>query len=174
MRIGQTIRTVAIASAPGLAARHIKDACARCCLKLATRVMLALTLTLALAGCSGINPVTSPSKTFEVPVSVKAAYERALEQSKMCLVTKDDFPLTSDINADESFAFVRVNMNLSGTLLSNVRIVAQSPTRSRVGVQMWGVDVWDMTAVDAMQAAIEFGVPSCVNYFPTQNQPAAK
>ncbi len=131
-------------------------------------------LVFALTGCAGINPAKSPAKTFEVDVPVKVAYERAIEQSEMCLVTEDDFPLTSEINADESFAFVRVNMNVSGTLLSNVRIVAQSPSRSRVSVQMWGVNVWNMTAIDAMQAAIEFGVPSCVNYFPTQDSPSAK
>lgn len=136
--------------------------------------MMVTALAVVAAGCAGINPATSPATTFEVNVPLKAVYERALEQSKMCLVTKDRFPITSQIDADESFAFVRVNMNVSGTLLSNVRIVAQSPSRSRVSVQMWGVDVWDMTAVDAMQAAIEFGVPSCVNYFPTQAKPAAK
>ena len=132
----------------------------------AKRVMAGLGAVFLLAGCAGINPATSPAKTFEVEVPVKTAYERALAQSKMCLVTKDNFPITSEVQDDGSFAFVRVNMNMTDTLLSNVRIVATSPSRSRVSVQMWGVDVWNMTAVDAMQAAIEFGVPSCVNYFP--------
>ena len=135
---------------------------------LTKRAMASVGAALLLVGCSGINPATSPSKTFEVDVPVKTAYERTLAQSKLCLVTKDDFPITSEINDDGSFAFVRVNMNMTDTLLSNVRIVAQSPSRSRVSVQMWGVDVWDMTAIDAMQAAIEFGVPSCVNYFPSK------
>lgn len=121
-----------------------------------------------LAACKGIDPAKSPSKAFEVDVPVKTAYERAIAQSEMCLVTQDRFPLTSQIDPDEKFAFVRVNMAMTDTLLSNVRIVAESATRSRVSVQMWGVDVWNMTAVDAMQAAIEFGVPSCINYFPSQ------
>lgn len=121
-----------------------------------------------LAACKGIDPAKSPSKTFEVDVPVKTAYERAIAQSKMCLVTEDRFPLTSAISPDEKFATVRVNMSMTDTLLASVRIVAESATRSRVSVQMWGVDVWDMTAVDAMQAAIEFGVPSCINYFPSQ------
>ncbi|HEY7804243.1 MAG TPA: hypothetical protein VIC30_07395 [Orrella sp.] len=132
-----------------------------------SRRLLSLSVALLLAGCAGVNSDSSPAQTFEVDVPVKTAYERALAQTKMCLVTKDDFPLTSQIDADEAFAFVRVNMTLTDKLLSNVRIVAQSPSRSRVSVQMWGVDVWDMSAVDAMQAAIEFGVPSCVNYFPS-------
>ena len=132
-----------------------------------SRGLLGVGVALLLAGCAGINSAKSPAQTFEVDVPVKTAYERALAQTKMCLVTKDDFPLTSQIDADEAFAFVRVNMTMTDTLLSNVRIVAQSPSRSRVSVQMWGVDVWDMSAVDAMQAAIEFGVPSCVNYFPS-------
>ena len=137
---------------------------------LTKRAMAGVGCALVLAGCSGINPATSPAKTFEVDVPVKAAYERALAQSKMCLVTKDNFPITSELQEDGSFAFVRVNMNMTDTLLSNVRIVAKSPSRSRVSVQMWGVDVWNMTAVDAMQAAIEFGVPSCVNYFPAKSK----
>ena len=132
------------------------------------RVILLAGLALLLVACKGIDPGKSPSKTFEVNVPVKTAYERVLAQSKMCLITEDRFPITSELNADEQFAFVRVNMKITGTLLSNVRIVAQSPTKSRINVQMWGVDVWDMTAVDAMQAAVEFGVPSCVNYFPSQ------
>ena len=132
-----------------------------------SRGLLGVGVALLLAGCAGGTSNNSPAKTFEVDVPVKIAYERALAQTKMCLVTKDDFPLTSQIDADEAFAFVRVNMTMTDTLLSNVRIVAQSPARSRVSVQMWGVDVWDMSAVDAMQAAIEFGVPSCVNYFPS-------
>ena len=135
---------------------------------LTKRAVAGIGCALLLAGCSGINPSTSPAKTFEVDVPVKRAYERALAQSKMCLVTKDNFPITSEVQEDGSFAFVRVNMNMTDTLLSNVRIVAKSPSRSRVSVQMWGVDVWNTTAIDAMQAAIEFGVPSCVNYFPSK------
>lgn len=121
-----------------------------------------------LAACKGIDPAKSPSKSFEVNVPVKSAYERAIAQSEMCLVTEDRFPMTTQIDPNEQFALVRVNMSMTDTLLSNVRIVAISPSRSRVNVQMWGVDPWNTTAVDAMQAAIEFGVPSCVNYFPTQ------
>lgn len=128
-----------------------------------------ITMATMLISCAGIDPAKSPSKTFVVDIPVKTAYERAVAQSKMCLVTEDRFPLTSQIDPDEKFAFVRVNMSMTDTLLSNVRIVAESAAKSRVSVQMWGVDVWNMTAVDAMQAAIEFGVPSCVNYFPTQS-----
>lgn len=127
-----------------------------------------LVATVGLAACKGIDPGKSPSKTFEVNVPVKTAYERAVAQSEMCLVTEDRFPLTSQLDPDNQFAFVRVNMSMTDTLLSNVRIVAQSPQTSRVSIQMWGVDPWNMTAVDAMQAAIEFGVPSCINYFPSQ------
>lgn len=133
------------------------------------RIMVLGLFVALLASCKGIDPAKSPSKTFEVDVPVKTAYERAIAQSEMCLVTQDRFPLTAQIDPDQQFAFVRVNMTMTDTLLSNVRIVAQSPTKSRVSVQMWGVDVWSMTAVDAMQAAIEFGVPSCVNYFPSQD-----
>jgi hypothetical protein len=140
------------------------------CPRLLSRAVVFTGLLSLLAACQGIDPGKSPSKTFEVDVPVKTAYERAIAQSKMCLVTEDRFPLTSQIDSDEKFAVVRVNMVATDTLVSNVRIVAESPTKSRVSVQMWGVNVWDMTAVDAMQAAIEFGVPSCINYFPTQTK----
>lgn len=135
--------------------------------RLLGRLMVLTGVVSLLVACKGIDPAKSPSKTFEVDMPVKTAYERAIAQTKMCLVTADRFPMTAQIDPDEQFAFVRVNMTLTDTLLSNVRIVAVSPEKSRVSVQMWGVDVWDMTAVDAMQAAIEFGVPSCVNYFPS-------
>lgn len=127
-----------------------------------------LGMSMLLAGCSSFGPKTQPTKTFEVNVPLKQVYERTLEQTKMCLVTRDNFPITSQIDAAQSFAFVRVNMTFTDRVLSNVRIIEQGPSRSRVTVQMWGVDVWNMTAVDAMQAAIEFGVPSCVNYFPSK------
>lgn len=123
-----------------------------------------------LVACKGIDPAKSPGKTFEVDVPVKTAYERAIAQSKMCLVTEDRFPMTTQLDSAGEFALVRVNMSMTDTLLSNVRIVAAAPSRSRVSIQMWGVDPWNMTAVDAMQAAIEFGVPSCVNYFPSETE----
>jgi hypothetical protein len=132
-----------------------------------------LALSTMLMACAGIESGKSPGKSFEVDIPVETAYERAIEQTKMCLVTVDRFPMTAEIAADKQTAFVRVNMSMTNTLLSDVRISAESTDRSRVRVQMWGVDVWDMTAVDAMQAAIEFGVPSCVNYFPT-NTPKKK
>jgi hypothetical protein len=129
--------------------------------------LLALSTGLLLAGCQGVTPGKSPSVEFVVPISVKSAYSRAVEQSKYCLVTYDRFPLTATLAPDEQSASVRVNMNLTGTLLSDVQIRAQGPSQSQVTVTMWGVDVWDATAVAAMRAAIEFGVPSCTNYFPS-------
>lgn len=137
-------------------------------LRLAGRTAALLAAALVLVACKGIDPAKSPGKTFEVNVPVKTAYERAIAQSEMCLVTEDRFPMTTQLDPAGQFALVRVNMSMTNTLLSNVRIVAQSPSQSRVSIQMWGVDPWNMTAVDAMQAAIEFGVPSCINYFPSQ------
>ncbi len=138
------------------------------------RVLLLGLVILTLAACKGINPASSPSRSFEVDLDVRTAFDRAVQQSEFCLVTKDRFPITAQIAPDGQSALVRVNMTLTDTLLSEVRIQALSAQRSRVDVLMWGVDVWDMTAVDAMKAAIEFGVPSCVNYFPTEQQPPAR
>lgn len=127
-------------------------------------------LVMALVGCKGIDPSKSPSASFAVDIPVKTAFDRAVAQTKFCLVTEDRFPMTAEIAPDGQSAFVRVNMTMAGTLLSDVRIAALPGERSQVDVQMWGVNVWDMTAVDAMKAAIEFGVPSCVNYFPSATQ----
>lgn len=130
--------------------------------------------SVALAGCTGIVPGKSPSASFAVDVPVKTAFDRAVAQTEYCLVTEDRFPMTAEIAADGQSAFVRVNMTMAGTLLSDVRITALPGERSQVDVQMWGVNVWDMTAVDAMKAAIEFGVPSCVNYFPSATPPGSR
>ena len=137
--------------------------------RFATLVLL-VALVLLLAGCKGIDPGKSPSASFAVDIPVKTAFDRAVAQTKFCLVTEDRFPMTAEIAPDGQSAFVRVNMTMAGTLLSDVRIAALPGERSQVDVQMWGVNVWDMTAVDAMKAAIEFGVPSCVNYFPSTTQ----
>ena len=128
---------------------------------------LALGTAALVGGCAGVNPSTSPSSEFVVQVPVETAYNRAIAQSQYCLVTVDRFPLTAFLATDKQSASVRINMTLTGTLLSDVGIRAEGPDRSRVVVRMWGVDVWDSTAVSAMQAAIEFGVPSCTNYFPS-------
>ena len=138
------------------------------------RVLLLGLVVVTLAACKGINPATSPSGSFEVDADVRTAFDRAVEQAEYCLVTKDRFPITAQIAPDGQSALVRVNMTMTDTLLAEVRIQAISAQRSRVDVLMWGVDVWDMTAVDAMKAAIEFGVPGCVNYFPTVQQPPAR
>lgn len=127
-----------------------------------------LALTLVVSACQGVKPGKTPWKEFVVNVPVKTAYERALEQAKFCLVTQDRMPLSSRLATDGKSAFVRVTMRMTETLLADVKIRAFEGNKSIVLVEMWGVDVWNTTAIDAMQAAIEFGVPSCVNYFPTQ------
>lgn len=122
-----------------------------------------------LVACTGIKPGKSPWKEFVVDVPVKTAYERAIEQTKYCLVTKDRLPLTTGIAADQKSAFVKLNLQMAKTLVVDIKIKATPDNRSLVLVEMWGVDIWNATAIDAMQAAIQFGVPSCVNYFPTQD-----
>jgi hypothetical protein len=136
------------------------------------RGLFLVLMVLVLVACKGIDPATAPSRSFEVDLDVRTAFDRAVEQSEYCLVTDDRFPITAQIDPNAQSAFVRVNMTLSGTLLSDVRIQAITPERSRIDILMWGVDIWDMTAVDAMQAAIQFGVPACINYFPTVQTPA--
>lgn len=138
-------------------------------MRLAQRQAVALLLgsSALLAGCQGVQPGKSPSDDFVVSTSIEQVYARAIEQSRYCLVTEDRFPLTASLAADKQSGSVRVNMTLTGTLLSEVTMRADGPNQTRVTVRMWGVDVWDANAISAMRAAIEFGVPSCTNYFPS-------
>lgn len=122
---------------------------------------------LALAGCVGIKPGESPSSQFTVPLTVKQTYDRAMAQTEYCLVTNDDFPVKADIAPDGQQAQIKVLMTFTSQILARVDMQALSANSTRVDVQMWGESVWDQSAVDAMQAAIEFGVPSCTNYFPS-------
>lgn len=122
---------------------------------------------IALAGCTGAVVGKTPSAEFVVPISLEEVYERALAQTKYCLVTEDEFPVTAKIADDQKSANITVRMSMSGTRLADMSMQTIDAKKTDVLVNMWGVNVWDQTAVDAMKAAIEFGVTSCTNYFPT-------
>jgi hypothetical protein len=122
---------------------------------------------LVLAGCTGAVIGQTPTTQFDVPIALKVAYKRALAQTNYCLVTDDNFPVTAQIADDQQTASINVRMSLTGTQLANIAMRTLEPKKTRVTVNMWGVDVWDESAIDAMQAAIEFGVTSCINYFPS-------
>ncbi|MFO7746817.1 MAG: hypothetical protein R6V42_03305 [Orrella sp.] len=129
---------------------------------------------IALAGCTGAVVGETPSAEFVVPISLEEAYERALAQTNYCLVTEDKFPVTAKIADDQKSANITVRMSMSGTRLADMSMQAIDTKKTDVLVNMWGVNVWDQTAVDAMKAAIEFGVTSCTNYFPTSPTPSQK
>lgn len=127
-----------------------------------------------LVGCTGAVVGQTPSAKFEVPVPIQVAYDRALAQTKYCLVTEDEFPVTAKVANDQQTANITVRMSISGTRLADMSMQAVDASKTNVLVNMWGVNVWDQAAVDAMKAAIEFGVPSCTNYFPTTPPPGQK
>lgn len=129
---------------------------------------------LALAGCAGVKPGQSPSTQFTVPIPINQAYDRALAQARYCLVTDARLPTAGGISADGGSAQVQVLADFRRTVAAQVDMKALGPQSTQVVVMMWGINVWDATAVDAMQAAIEFGVPSCTNYFPSVQQPTRK
>jgi hypothetical protein len=126
---------------------------------------------LVIAGCAGVVVGKTPSTTFDVPISIQRAYERTIAQAKYCLVTKDDFPLTAQISADQQSASVDVRMSMTGTLLADIELTSVSAEKTNVSISMWGVSGWDQAAINAMKAAIQFGVPSCTDYFPTVSPP---
>lgn len=126
---------------------------------------------LVMAGCAGVVVGKTPSTTFDVPISVETAYDRTVAQAKYCLLTKDNFPLTAQISPDRQSANVNVRMSVTGTLLAEIELSALGTEQTKVLISMWGVDIWDQSAIDAMKAAIQFGVPSCTDYFPTPQPP---
>ncbi len=126
---------------------------------------------LVIAGCAGVVVGKTPSTTFDVPISIQRAYDRTIAQAKYCLVTEDNFPLTAQISDDRQFASVNVRMSMTGTLLSDIELTSIGADKTNVSISMWGVSVWDQAAVDAMKAAIQFGVPSCTDYFPVTPPP---
>jgi len=126
-------------------------------------IMVALTL----AGCSGIEPGKSPTTQFTVPLTLQETYNRAMAQTEYCLVTKDNLPISGSVAASGQSAQIQVMLQFVRTVVARVDMKSLSAQSTQVDVLMWGVDVWDQTAADAMRAAIEFGVPSCTNYFPT-------
>lgn len=128
---------------------------------------------LVLTGCAGIKPGESPSTQFTVPLTLKETYARAMAQTEYCLVTYDKFPVAADIRPDGQSAQIQVLLDFKSSVVAQIQMLAISPQSTQVDVAMWGVNIWDNTAVQAMKAAIEFGVPSCTNYFPNA-QPVEK
>lgn len=142
-------------------------------------VHLAALLSIALlTGCAiGIKPGQSPSAQMTVPFDVQTVYDRALAQTRYCLVTEDNFPVKASLSSDRRSGQIEVLMSFTHSVLSKVEMQAVTNSSTRVDIQMWGENVWDQTAIDAMKAAIEFGTPSCVNYFPdpeSKNQTVIK
>ena len=126
---------------------------------------------LVMTGCAGVVVGKTPATTFDVPINIQTAYDRTIAQAKYCLVTKDDFPLSAQMSADRQSANVNVRMSMTGTLLADIELASLGAEKTNVSVSMWGVDTWDQAAIDAMKAAIQFGVPSCTDYFPTVPPP---
>lgn len=121
---------------------------------------------LVVAGCAGVVTGKTPSTTFDVPIGIQTAYDRTIAQAKYCLVTEDNFPLTAQMSTDRQSASVNIRMSMTGTLLADIEMYAIGAEKTNVSVSMWGINVWDQAAINAMKAAIQFGVPSCTDYFP--------
>jgi hypothetical protein len=127
-----------------------------------------LGLAFALAGCQGVAPGRSPSEAFSVGVPLKTAYDRALAQTNYCLVTEDRMPVQTSLSPDMQSGSIKVLMKLTNAVIAQTDLRAIDSNNTQVTVTMWGLNIWDAGAVSAMRAAIEFGVVSCTNYFPSQ------
>lgn len=121
---------------------------------------------LTLAGCAGVSSNQAPSVQFNVPLTVEQVFERAMAQTKYCLATDDSASIVSKMADDKRSAQIQVLLRFSRILAAEIDMQALNAHSTQVDVLMWGASIWDQTAADAMQAAIQFGVPSCINYFP--------
>lgn len=125
-----------------------------------------------LAGCSGATSSNAPSTSFTVPIPLQQAYDRAMAQTNYCLMSDDNAPITAQISPDAQRAQIQVLMRFTNTVAAEMGFQARGADSTVVDVRMWGINIWNRTAVDAMEAAIRFGVPSCVNYFPGKSASA--
>lgn len=135
------------------------------------RPLGAMALVTMLAGCSlGIDGSPAPRASFEADRSVAQVLDSAQAQAKLCLTANDAYKVERlDANAGAGSVVVRVPFTNND--IARVDANALSSTRTKVEIVMWGRNIWDANAVDAMRDAVVFGVSSCKAYMPRVPQP---
>jgi len=128
-----------------------------------SRIIAAGAALLALSACSvGIQPDGSaPAARFEVPVSYQEVHHRAVAQAEQCLRGAAGYPVTGGVDEASRTSQTIVRALLGEGRMAQVDARALSADRSEVTVAMWGRNIWDARAVQAMREAIEFGYVSC-------------
>jgi hypothetical protein len=131
-------------------------------------------LSVWLVGCSGAVPGKSPTLEFRSANSLQVVFDRAVAQAKYCWSTDARIPIDGKVALNGRTAQVRAMGEFGRTAFGRVDIEAIDANSSFVTVSVIGVDAWNDSALPAMKDAIEFGVPSCTAYFPTEKSGVKK
>jgi hypothetical protein len=128
---------------------------------------LGLTIAGALAGCTlGISEGQSPHTSFTADVNYHRALHTADRQARDCLRGEGAYSVITTEDAASHSGLVRVVAPLFSNDVARVVIKGDGDSRSNVDVTMWGRNIWDKTALDAMRDAIRYSATSCTSYMP--------
>jgi hypothetical protein len=130
--------------------------------------LFVVSLGLWLVGCGGAVPGKSPTLEFRTANSVQVVFDRAMAQAKYCWSTDARLPIVGNVAANGRKAEVRSMGQFGRIAYGRVDIEAVDANTSFVSIAVIGVDEWNESALPAMKDAIEFGVPSCTAYFPSE------
>ena len=136
----------------------------------------AATLALGLAGCTfGIAPGrVSPSGDYKIAVNYQSAYNVARAQAEQCLTGKSAYRVVGNLDAASRKAQVKVLAPFTSNDIALVNLSAIDDRNTDVHIEMWGEGIWNMDAVIAMRDAIQFQIPACTSYMPSDSVPRSK
>ncbi|ARP87074.1 BPTD_2524 family lipoprotein [Bordetella genomosp. 9] len=140
------------------------------------RFAAAAILASGLAGCTfGIaSGRQSPSGDYKLAVNYQAAYKVARAQAEECLTGRDAYRVVGNLDTVGRKAQVKVLAPFTDNDIARVDMTAIDDGNTDVHIAMWGEGIWNADAVIAMRDAIQFQIPACVSYMPTDAERAAR
>ena len=100
--------------------------------------------------------------------------KRAQAQADYCLRGITQYPVIVSSDATKRQSQLRVIDTIAGSSWAKIDAVSTTGQSSEVTMIMAGVSLWDQSAMRAMRAAIEFGLPSCKDYMPAAEPKSVK
>ncbi|ANN66582.1 BPTD_2524 family lipoprotein [Bordetella bronchialis] len=136
----------------------------------------AAALAFGLAGCTfGIAPGRdSPSGDYKIAVNYQSAYNVARAQAEQCLTGKSAYRVVGNLDAASRTGQVKVLAPFTDNNIALVDLKAIDDGNTDVHIEMWGEGIWNADAVIAMRDAIQFQIPACVSYMPTDSSVKTK
>jgi hypothetical protein len=133
----------------------------------------AATVALGLAGCTfGIAPGNdTPSGDYKIAVNYQSAYGVAVDQAQQCLTGKSAYRVVSKLDVPARKGQVKVLAPFTDNDIALVNLAAIDDTHTDVHIEMWGRSIWNADAVTAMRDAIQFQIPACASYMPSDSVP---